>query len=100
MKYTGSPVDFVLVCPGFVETKMIKKGQDLGFPEWLSPILSTPEKVALEIFKGLKKNKAEIYPTMNGKTLIALHKHFPHFVRSQARLLTVKSLKDFLLNKH
>jgi len=100
MRYTGSPIDFVLVCPGFVETKMIKKGQDLGFPDWLSPILSTPEKVASEIFLGLKKNKLEIYPTMNGKTLISLHKHFPHFVRSQARLLTVKSLKDFILNKH
>jgi len=100
MKYTGSPIDFVLVCPGFVETKMIKKGQDLGFPDWLSPILSTPEKAASEIFIGLKKNKSEIYPTMNGKTLIALHKHFPHFVRSQAKLLTVKSLKDFFLNKH
>jgi short-subunit dehydrogenase len=100
MKFHSSPVQFVLVCPGFVETEMIRKGQDMGFPEWLSPILSNPESVAKEIFQGLKKGKNEIFPTLNGKTLMILHQHFPKLVRSQSRLLTVKSLKDLILNRH
>ncbi|HXH75592.1 MAG TPA: SDR family NAD(P)-dependent oxidoreductase [Bacteriovoracaceae bacterium] len=100
MKYLDSPVQFVLVCPGFVETEMIRKGQDMGFPEWLSPLLSTPENVAKEIFQGLKKNKVEIFPTLNGKSMLLMYKHFPSLVTAQARLLTVKNWKDILLNRH
>ncbi len=100
MQYTDSPVKFVLVCPGFVDTQMIKKGEDLGFPDWLSSILSTPERVANEIKRGIDRGKIEIFPTFNGKALLKMHSLFPHFTRSKAKLLTVKSLKDYLLNRH
>jgi 3-hydroxybutyrate dehydrogenase len=100
VKYTDSPVKFVLVCPGFVETNMIQKGEKTGFPEWLSMILASPETVAEEIIDAIKKGKSEVVPTLNGKALVSLHHLFPRLVRSQAKMLTVKNLKDFILNRH
>jgi short-subunit dehydrogenase len=100
MRYLDSPVKFILVAPGFVDTGMIKRGEELGFPNWLSSILSTPDKVAKEIIEGIKKNQLEIYPTLNGKALLKLHSLFPEFTRKKAKLLSVKNFKDFILNRH
>ena len=48
-------IDVITVHPGFVKTKMTK---DIKTIEWLT---TTPDKVAMDIFKGQQSNKSIIY---------------------------------------
>jgi len=48
-------INVITVHPGFVKTKMTK---DIKTIEWLT---TTPDKVALDIFKGQQSNKSIIY---------------------------------------
>ncbi|NQW46092.1 MAG: SDR family oxidoreductase [Deltaproteobacteria bacterium] len=97
LKLKDSPIKLVMVSPGFVDTKMIERGTQLGFPNWLSVLLSTPEKVAKEMMRGIEKEREEIFPTWNGKALLQMNRIFPKLTASSSRLLLAKSLKDFLL---
>lgn len=92
-----SPVKLFLVSPGFVDTKIIEKGKDYGYPEWLDFLLATPDKVASEIVKALAKGKLEIIPTINGKVIFGVSRFLPNFTANTSRILLSKSLTDLLL---
>ena len=92
-----SPVKIVLVSPGFVDTKIIEKGTDHGFPDWLNFLLSTPAATAKEIVTALVHDKEEVIPTLNGKLMFAAHRIFPRTTLKGSKVLLSKSFKDLLL---
>lgn len=96
----GTPVKLTLISPGFVDTKIIKKGEAQGFPEWMTPILAKPESVAEEILNALKKGISEVAPTLNGKAMLALNRLFPKLLPRQSKLMLAKSWKDIFLNRY
>jgi short-subunit dehydrogenase len=100
LELDDSPVKAVLVSPGFVETKLIQKGADLGFPEWLGWMLDSPENVAQRIVRGIEKNEAEILPTKNGKAMISAFRFFPKATVKSSRVLLTGSIKDLILNRY
>ncbi|MGB0452492.1 MAG: hypothetical protein ACPGJV_02170, partial [Bacteriovoracaceae bacterium] len=71
------PIDFILVSPGFVESQIMNVGKDYGFPEELQKIVASPASCAKEIIQGIKKNKLEITPTLNGKAVMQMNKFLP-----------------------
>lgn len=91
-----SPVKTLLVSPGFVDTKIIEKGKDYGYPEWLGFLLATPDKVAGDILKAIVKDKIEIIPTLNGKMIFGASRFLPNFTANTSRILLSKSLTDLL----
>jgi len=97
LKLKDCPIKLLLVSPGFVDTQMIQKGTQEGFPEWLSSVLSTPEDVAEEMLAGIIKDKEEIFPTWNGKALLKMYRLFPAMTTRSSRILLAKSFKDLLL---
>jgi short-subunit dehydrogenase len=99
LRYTSSPVKLLLVSPGFVDTQIVAKGQEQGFPEWLGFMLSTAKDVAKDIVLGIKKGKTEINPTLNGKLMRKMYSVFPDTTVRSSRILLSKNLKDFLTNK-
>lgn len=100
LAFRDSPVKMTLVSPGFVDTKIIAKGEKMGFPEWLSFMLSSPESVADDIIKGMLARKREIYPTLNGKIIKRLYGIFPGMTTGSTKMLLTKSWKDFLMNRY
>jgi short-subunit dehydrogenase len=97
MKLKDCPIKLLLVSPGFVDTQMIERGTQAGFPNWLSSLLSTPENVADEMLNGIVQNREEIFPTLNGKALLKMYRLFPNLTSHSSRLLLSKSLKDLVL---
>lgn len=99
LKLKASSVKLILVSPGFVETQMIAKGSRLGFPEWLSWVLSTPEKVADEIFEGITRQREEIFPTLNGRVMLRLQRMFPNAMVASSRVLLARKFSDLIFNR-
>lgn len=99
LKMKSSPVQMLLVCPGFVKTEMIQLGQEKGFPQWLSPLLSDAKTVAEDIAKAVKNKKSELTPTLNGKLIKGLDKVIPGFAERSSRALLARSLSDLLMNR-
>jgi NAD(P)-dependent dehydrogenase (short-subunit alcohol dehydrogenase family) len=95
----SSPVKLVLVSPGFVDTGIVMKGQKGGFPEWLSWMLTKPERVAREIFRGIMSGRQELTPTLNGKVMMGIHKALPGRTVRGSRILLAKSWKDLFMNR-
>jgi NAD(P)-dependent dehydrogenase (short-subunit alcohol dehydrogenase family) len=100
LRLRDSPVKLFLVSPGFVDTDLIARGQRLGFPEWLSWALATPEKVVSEMLRAMARGKTEIFPTWNGRLMLHAHRLFPEATRRSSRLLLVRQLKDLVLNRY
>lgn len=90
------PVKICVVSPGFVDTEMLERKRPEGFPEWLGFLLSTPEAVADEIVKGLKRGKEDIYPTFNGRMMLRMGRLMPTLTTKSSRVLLSKSVKDLL----
>ncbi len=99
LHYTSSPVKMLLVSPGFVDTQIVAKGQEQGFPEWLGFMLSTAKDVARDIVSGIKRGKKEVSPTLNGKLMRRMYSVFPGATVRSSRILLSKNLIDFLTNK-
>lgn len=99
LRLKDSPVKILLVSPGFVETAIINKGGQHGFPEWLSFLLSRPEAVAKEILAAIEDEKEEIVPTLNGKLMKNLGRFLPKTTERGSKLFLAKSWKDALLNR-
>lgn len=93
-------IKVVMVSPGFVNTPIINRGAEAGFPEWLSGLLSTPDKVANTVVRAITAPKAEILTTLNGHLMLAAFKTFPRMTMRSSKLLLTKSLKDALLNRY
>ena len=64
-----SPVRCAIASPGFVNTGIIERGQESGFPEWLSWLLANPRDCAREILAELADGNDEIEPTLGGKAM-------------------------------
>ncbi len=92
-----SPVKMLLVSPGFVDTNIIEKGKDYGYPEWLSFMLATPEKVAKEIIAAIEKGKQEVIPTINGKLIFGASRLLPNLTLHSSKILLSKSLTDLVM---
>lgn len=99
LQLNSSPVKMMLVSPGFVDTRIISRGKENGFPEWLSFMLSEPKDVARDIVRGILRGKTEINPTFNGKLMRRMYSVFPDTTVKSSRILLSNSLKDFLSNK-
>lgn len=101
LKLKSSSVKTLLVCPGFVNTAMIAKGQKAGFPEWLSWTLGTTNQVAASILTAIQKEKEEIYPTWNGRAMLAMNKVIPERLSLEpSKMAMAPSFKDYLLNRY
>lgn len=99
LELLDSPVRALLVSPGFVNTGMIQKGEALGFPEWLSFMLSRPEKVAQDVLRAIKKGKREVIPTLNGKLMRQAYGFFPETTVKSSKIMLTKSFSDLLFNR-
>ena len=100
LELKGSPVSLLLVSPGFVDTRLIAKGESLGFPEWLSFMLSTPDAVADAVYRAMPTKRSEIVPTFNGKVMRRMYSLMPRSTVKSSRILLTKSWKDLVLNRY
>lgn len=91
-----SNVKMMLVSPGFVNTGMIEKGTQKGFPDWLSFALSEPKEVAQQIVRAVEKGSREVYPTLNGKMILGMNKFLPSITRRSSRILLAKNVRDLI----
>jgi len=99
MRLMDSPVRVVLASPGFVDTKMIQRGEKMGFPDWLKWALSTPDAVANEILTGIRKGADEIFPTQNGRWMLRAYRLAPNTTMRTSKVLLTQSFKDLILNR-
>lgn len=99
LRHRDSPVHITLVSPGFVDTGIIARGTQQGFPEWLSFMLSKPETVAREIVAAVTSGKDEIFPTLNGKLMRGLYKWMPDTTVRSAKILLARSFKEAVFNR-
>ncbi len=81
-----SPVKLVLVSPGFVETKMMRVGQMNGFPKELLFLATKVEDCARRIIAGIAAGEKEIFPTANGKAMMAMQRLSPNLARRFSKL--------------
>jgi len=100
LDFLDSPVRIMLVSPGFVATPLIAKGEAMGFPEWLKFMLAKPKDVATSIVKAYQNGRNEVYPTLNGKLMLGLHRWLPKTTVKSSRVLLTKSWRDLLLNRY
>jgi decaprenylphospho-beta-D-erythro-pentofuranosid-2-ulose 2-reductase len=66
-----SNINVITIKPGYVKTKMIK---GLNLPKYL---ISTPEKVASNIYNSFKKNKTIVYAPYYWRVLMFIYKKIP-----------------------
>lgn len=99
LEIKNSPVDLILVCPGFIQTELIKLGQKNGFPEHLKHFLSTSENAVSNIIKGIENNKKFIDPTINGKVMSMANRFGPKLLKNMAAKLAIpEALKQKIKN--
>ncbi len=94
LELTHSPLQLILVAPGFVKTKIMASGGGFSFPDWLRFMVSEPDTVAREIVEGITKGHVEIHPTASGKLFIKLYRVMPDLISSSSRLLVAKNWKE------
>jgi uncharacterized protein len=99
LRQQNSSVKLILVCPGFFESGLIQT-QEASFPEWLRPVLGTPDAVAKEILRAMESGSAEAVPTWNGKLLLRLYRSFPRMVTRSSKVLLTRGPLDLLLNRY
>lgn len=99
LRLKGSPVRILMVSPGFVDTQIIAKGSELGYPEWLSFMLASPSSVAQDVLNGIRRGKSEIVPTFNGKMMKGLYRYVPDTMVKSSRILLSRSWKDVFVNR-
>lgn len=95
-----SPVRAAFASPGFVDTAIIERGNEHGFPEWLSWLLTDPQTCAKEILLGLARGDTEIKPTMSGAMMRLAYTLMPRTTVRSSKVLLTKGFKDFLLNRY
>ena len=87
------------VCPAFVKTSIAEGTRTSGLKEMdLSKAYNywgqMPEKTAVKILKGVKKNKRLLLPTIDAKIFYFLKRFFPGFSAAMS-LLAAKKLEQF-----
>jgi 3-hydroxybutyrate dehydrogenase len=96
---TKSPLRMAFASPGFVDTAIIAKGKQKGFPEWLNWMLTDAKKCAQEILTSLAKGQNEIHPTLTGTLMRAAYGVMPKSTVKSSKVLLTKGFKDLLLNR-
>lgn len=97
LKLKVVPIKIVVVSPGFVNTKIIEKGSQFGFPDYLSFLLADANSVAREVFEGIRRGQENIFPSLHGKVLAKMGRYFPNVTIKGSRILLSKSFKDLVL---
>lgn len=95
-----SPVRAAFASPGFVNTSIIARGKDQGFPEWLSWMLTDAASCAKEIITDLSHGKNEIYPTLSGSMMRAAYAVAPKMTVKGSKVLLTKGIKDLIFNRY
>ncbi|MCG8425288.1 MAG: SDR family NAD(P)-dependent oxidoreductase [Proteobacteria bacterium] len=94
LEHEDDPIDFTLICPGAVETGMLRKqiGQDSNAVAFSDPALS-PEQVARAIYSAARTRRAEVVlPRLQGSAarLIGV---LPRMLRAATRRAEKKGLE-------
>ncbi len=84
-----SPVRLCLVSPGFVDTPGLILNR-ASFPWFLKWLLSSPESVAREIIRGIKRGKSQIFPDIGGRFMKRIYDIIPND--------WARSFREFLAN--
>jgi len=100
LNFDNSPIQLMLVSPGFVNTSLIQQKDQLTFPDWMSWTLSSPTAVAKSICNAIRKDQAEITPTINGKVMKKLYTHFPNQTLKGSKVFLTKKISDILFNRY
>lgn len=95
-----SPVRAAFASPGFVDTAIIGRGSEKGFPEWLSWMLSDPVSCARDILTALVRGENEIKPTMSGSMMRMAYAVMPKTTVRSSKVLLTKGFKDVLLGRY
>lgn len=95
-----SPVRCAIASPGFVDTNIIERGGESGFPEWLSWMLTKPRDCARQILSELARGNDEIEPTINGRAMTTAFKVLPRFTVKSSRVLLTRGFSDLLFNRY
>ena len=88
----NSNVFLCLVCPGFIDTPLIRVGDEGGFPEYLKAFLSKPSKVAEIITQAIEKKKSYVDPTVSGKVISFLDRISPKVVSTLSKKALSKGM--------
>lgn len=81
------------IAPGFIETKLIRLGEKMGFPSALRFLLGDPQKVAKEMARAILKNRPFYVPTFNGKLMQISSRLSPKALRLSSKILARHTLK-------
>lgn len=95
-----SPLRAAFASPGFVDTAIIEKGREQGFPEWLAWMLTDAKSCAKQILNALAKGQNEIQPTLSGAMMRAAYAVAPQTTVQGSRVLLTRGFKDFIANRY
>ncbi len=95
-----SPVRCAIASPGFVNTGIIERGRESGFPEWLSWLLANPKDCARETLAELAAGNDEIEPTIGGRAMTTAFRWLPTITVRSSRVLLTRGLRDLFLNRY
>lgn len=95
LEMSHSPVKVCLVCPGFVDTPIMKQGEN-EFPSFLRWMVGSPRAVAGKIVRAVQEGKPEIYPDAGGRLIKIFYRLSPFLTRQSSRLLLAKSWSQLL----
>jgi len=87
-----SPVKLLLVSPGFVETKIMRVGEQNGFPKEFLFLATKVGDCARRIIEGIAAGEREIFPTANGKAMMAMQRLSPKLARGFSKLTVGKKV--------
>ena len=96
LELAHSPLQIILVAPGFVKTKIMAPAGGFSFPDWLNFMVSEPDTIAREIVDGITRGHVEIHPTASGKLFIKLYRVMPELISKSSRLLVARNWKELL----
>ena len=95
LEMSQSPARACLVCPGFIDTPIMKQ-EGAPFPWFLRWLVDTPSSAAKAIVRGVKAGKKEIYPDAGGRMMSWSHRLAPGWTVKSSRVLMARSLSQFL----
>lgn len=95
LEMSHSPARVCLVCPGFIDTAIMKQ-EGAPFPWFLKWMVDTPSSAAKSIARGVKAGKKEIYPDAGGRLLKWSNRLAPTWTVKSSRVLMARSLSQLL----
>lgn len=84
------PVGISLIAPGFINTDIMKIGEENGLPEQFKYFSDTPERAAKKIVQALLNKESFIVPDTTGKLMGQLKRWTPGFLEKSNSFLAKK----------